>query len=407
MAYEDISRRDGESNFEYHSRLVNGKLTDKTLADVDYTELAEALYGKTFSSDVARRMIYGSKRTLDAILSDGVNSISDEKISADIDDKIIELKKERQRMFDQRRELNKVITQDARYEYLEQVVKSAARDVEKNIGLVFKDIGDKFEDSDSDNEAILVFSDWHYGMITENIYNVYNTDICKYRVRMVVTNVIEKIKLHGCSKLHVALLGDFIHGAINVSARVASEELVVDQLIGVSEIIAQAIIQLAAYVPELVVYATYGNHGRVTANKKESVHKDNLEKIISWWLKERLASYDHVFVLDQGATEFIVMNANGHNVCAVHGDLDNVKSSPTLLSTLLRKQLGIEIDCVILGDKHHRESFEELGVTSMICGALCGADDYANSKRLFSTPSQLLLFINRNGLDAEYRISCV
>lgn len=406
MAYDYISRREGESNLEYHSRLVNGKLTDKTLADVDYTEIAEALYGKAFSSDVARRMIYGSKRTLDAIMLDNSDLTADGKLSADIDDRILELKKERQKMFDQRRELNKVITQDARYEHLENVIRSAARDIENNVGVVFKDTYTRPSDLLSANEAVLVFSDWHYGMVTDNIYNSYNTEICKSRVRSVVESAIEKIKLHGCSTLHVALIGDFIHGAINVSARVASEELVVDQLMQVSEIIAQAIIKLSEYVPSLVVYSTYGNHARVTANKKESVHKDNFEKIIPWWLSERLASYPNVSISTGADTEFIIIDANGYNVCAVHGDIDNVRSSPTLLSTLLRKQYGIDLDCIILGDKHHRESFEELGVVSMICGALCGTDDYANSKRLFSTPSQLMLFFNKQGLDAEYRIAC-
>lgn len=30
------ARRDGESEFAYHKRLVYGKLVDKTLADEDY-----------------------------------------------------------------------------------------------------------------------------------------------------------------------------------------------------------------------------------------------------------------------------------------------------------------------------------------------------------------------------------
>jgi hypothetical protein len=66
----------------------------------------------------------------------------------------------------------------------------------------------------------------------------------------------------------------------------------------------------------------------------------------------------------------------------------------------------MNLEYIILGDKHHRESFEEMGITSMICGSLCGADDYSSNKRLFSTPSQLLLIFNKDGLDAEYRISC-
>ena len=48
-------KRDGdESAFNYHKRLVYGKLVDKTLSDVDYSELSELVYGQQYSSDVAR-----------------------------------------------------------------------------------------------------------------------------------------------------------------------------------------------------------------------------------------------------------------------------------------------------------------------------------------------------------------
>jgi hypothetical protein len=94
-------------------------------------------------------------------------------------------------------------------------------------------------------------------------------------------------------------------------------------------------------------------------------------------------------------------------VCASHGDLDGVKTSPRLLSTLFQKRYGRNIEYVLLADKHHRESFEELGVEALLCGALCGVDEYANGKRLYSTPQQTLLIFNeRDGLDAEYRIRC-
>ena len=65
----DISKRDNESDLDYHKRIIYGKLVDKTLGDIDYAELSEAAYGQQYSSDVARRMFYGSKRTLDLIES--------------------------------------------------------------------------------------------------------------------------------------------------------------------------------------------------------------------------------------------------------------------------------------------------------------------------------------------------
>lgn len=41
-----LAKKDDESQFDYHKRLIYGKLVDKTLSDVDYTELSKLAYGK-------------------------------------------------------------------------------------------------------------------------------------------------------------------------------------------------------------------------------------------------------------------------------------------------------------------------------------------------------------------------
>ena len=41
----------------------------------------------------------------------------------------------------------------------------------------------------------------------------------------------------------------------------------------------------------------------------------------------------------------------------------------------------------------------------MISDALCGTDEYANGKRLYSTPGQLMLVVNEaEGIDATYHL---
>ena len=398
-----LCKRDDETDFQYHKRLVYGKLEDKTLADYDYTELSKYVYGKEFAGDVARRLMYGSKRTLDLLEHERIENVSDDSLLFDLDSKMRDLRKEKQKFFDQRREFNKVLMEQARWEHIEDMLRDAAASPElRNMKIMPSDYG---RDCD-DTEAILVFSDWHYGMVANNIFNTYNTDICKRRVTQIVSSAIERIKLHKCAKLNIFLLGDFIHGALRASARVASEEYTIDQLMSASEIVAQAIYELAGYVDEVYVYSTYGNHARVVPEKKDSIHCDNMERIIPWWLKCRLSECQNVTVVPGEDTEFIFANVCGYDVCASHGDLDAVRNSPRLLTTLMHKTYGKDIDCIILGDKHHRESFDELGVTAMLCGALCGTDDYANGKRLYSTPSQLLLIYNDSGLDAEYRLKC-
>lgn len=402
-----LSRRDGESVVEHHKRLVMGKLVDKTLADYDYTELAKYAYGKEYAPDVARRMFYGSRKTLDLLENEKINGTADKAVLNEIDEKLIELRKERQRFFDQRREYNKLLSADGRKEYMYDCLVAAAEDLYDTVGNVYRDVEISNIEEFGDNEAVLVFSDWHYGMVADNVFNKYDTEVCRQRVTKVVQDAAKRILLHKCKALHIVVLGDLIHGGIHASVRVASEELVCDQLMQVSEILAQSIDYLSQFVEETTVYVTYGNHARTVQNKRDNIHRDNMERIVPWWLEQRLSRNENVSIAPDTQSEFLFVSAAGHDVCASHGDIDSVKSSPRMLTTLFGKQYGKDIEYILLGDKHHIESFEELGVTSMLCGALCGVDDYANDKRLYSTPSQLLLIFNPvDGLDAEYRLKC-
>lgn len=413
--YSPLARRSNETEVDYHKRLIYGKLVDKTLSDYDYSELSKYVYGENYSADVARRMMYGSRRTLEMLDKANIQSAGGQEILNKIEAQTIELKKERQRMFDQRREYNKLSSLEGRQEHLYESLIDAANRLNITVGEVYPDFVNptgvlgELGVPVSDNEAVLVFSDWHYGLKVKNIFNEYDTQICKERVNAVVTSAAERIALHGCQTLHIFVLGDLYHGAIHVGARVASEELVCDQLMQVSEILAQSIEYLSHYVQNVKVYVTYGNHARTVQNKNDSIHRDNMERVVPWWLKARFASCgnDKIEVVEDDGTEFIFANPCGHGICASHGDNDSVKASPRLMATLFHKRYGKDVEYIIQGDKHHRESFEELGTEAVMCGSLCGTDDYANDRRLYSTPSQLLLIVNPEiGIDAEYRLKC-
>lgn len=396
-----IERLNDESDFNYHKRLIYGKLVDKTLSDMDFSELSEPLYGQQYSSDHTRKMMSGSLKTLELAEQEKIDKAKADSAMSDIEARMLDLQKEQQKLSDQRREFKKLLCDDARREHLESALTKAALSLDKTVGKLFGD-NEGFNVT-GNNEAVLVLSDWHYGMTTDNIFNKYDTEVCLKRVNNIINNAINRIIMHGCRKAHIILLGDFVNGGIHVSVRVASEELIIDQLMHVSEILAQCINRISKYVDDVSVYSTYGNHGRIIAKKEASIKSDNIERVIGWWLEQRLSHNDKVSFIND-IDGYLFVNACGHDICATHGDLDSVKTSPRLLSSLMHRELGKNIECIILGDKHHRESFEEFGIVAMICGSLCGTDNYANEKRLFSTPSQLLLIFNEHGLDAEYRL---
>lgn len=399
----NYEKMEHEDQYEYGLRLIETKVEMRP-DDLDWQDIIDAT-GMDCHRDTLRKAVsttpYSGYEVAQYYKRKMAERGGNYDYSAELDAKTYALRKEATKYYDQRREWNKLVDRVARAENLEDRLLASAQAMNAEYPLVqHKDLPDLESD-----EAVIVFSDWHYGMVADNIWGQYNTTICKRRVESLLSTAVAKIKLHRPRRLHILLLGDLAHGAIHVSARVASEELVCDQIMQVSEIVAQAISILANEVDETCVHSTYGNHMRTVQNKKESIHADNLEKLIPWWLKQRLAVRPDVRILESEYHEFICLSVCGSMICATHGDLDTVKGAGRLLNTLFMDRYGFGIDYVILADKHHEESFSELGVKTMMAGCLCGPDEYANSKRLYSNPSQLMVFFNKHhGKDAVYEI---
>ena len=125
---------------------------------------------------------------------------------------------------------------------------------------MLKDMGVYF--LESENEALLCVSDWHLGMVTDNIWNKYDIETCLDRVGVLYHKSKNYLRLNNVNKLHIMVLGDLINGAIHSTVRVASEENTCDQLIHASELLAELVNRLSHYVNEVHVYSTYGNHAR-------------------------------------------------------------------------------------------------------------------------------------------------
>ena len=242
-------------------------------------------------------------------------------------------------------------------------------------------------------------------MVTDNIWNKYNTDICRERVQTLVEYVKHYAKEQKINVLNIALLGDAAHGAIHVGCRIQSDEDTCDQLMHVSEILAEAIAELSTCVNKVNVYSCYGNHLRTVQKKDESKHSDNLEKIIPWWIKERLKNNSKVNIIESPYKEFTRIDILGSKICCVHGDLDNFKNLGVTVNTIFNKVYGESIDYTVSGDKHHLEEFESFGIESILVRSLCGTDEYANNKRLYSDAGQTLIIFNDDyGRECTYHI---
>lgn len=392
-----------EKDLQYIWRIAEAKSAG--LLDMSWPALSELFNRELRGEDepwwdesAYRKPYQNAKAYYEDVFSQMISG----QYSSDIAQQMDELYKLKRQYFDQRREYNKLLAAESRADHLFEYIKGAAEQLNQIRPLDFS--ATKAEMSEA-TEAVICFSDWHYGLVTENIWNCYNTDICRERVEYVVRKAMEYISFHNPAKLHVVLLGDCAHGAIHGSVRVASEEDTCDQIMQAAEIMAESIGNLASMVPETIVYSTYGNHLRTIQNKKDSIHTDNMEKLIPWWLKCRFSNCPYISVVDSEFKEFIKMDVCGNKICAVHGDLDNFKNLGMSVNTIFSKLYGETIDYTISGDKHHLEEFESFDIESILVRSLCGTDNYANDRRLYSNAGQTLMFFTpEDGRQCTYNI---
>jgi len=409
MVQEILKRVSGETEDQCIWRIGQAK-TNGALGDITWPEIADFL-NKEFREDETSYYDSSAYRKKYKNFADAYEGIFSKERFADeqakeslkqIYEARDELYKAKRQFQDQRREYNKILTADARSENLISTLTKAAENLNEA-----KILGShNFPINASDHEAVLVCSDWHYGLVTENIWNTYNVEICKDRVKTLRDKVKTYLNLHRINTLHVLLLGDFVSGAIHSSVRVASEENTCEQLMHVSEMLAEFIDDISHSVNFIKVYSTYGNHARTIQNKEDSIHSDNMERIIPFWLKQRLKSNNKIDIIDSEFYEFIHCNVCGHDIIAVHGDLERFNKLGVDMHTLFSKKCGINVEYTFSGDKHHFESNDFYGIDNVLVSSLCGTDNYANGKRLYSKAGQTLCIFNEeDGKICSYNIT--
>lgn len=407
--FEDIFNEYGLTTETYEQLLADCSNKVQKISDLDWSEICDK-YNLDFNPDTIRK---GAQPPLvgSAFVSEYYKWKESQRDSDTKEDSYFKelqiqkdaIYKEKRKLYDQRREYNKLLISDARAEHLcEELVKSANK-LNEEKPLVFKE---KWFKPNIHKEAVLCWADWHYGMITDNIWNTYNTEICRERVKTLIEITKEFLELNQIDVLTILTLGDAAHGSIHTGCRVQSEEDTCDQLMHVSELMAEAINDLSSVVNHIDVYSCYGNHMRTIQNKNDSIHSDNMEKIIPWWLKQRLQNNTKVEIIESEYKEFTRVNILGSHICAVHGDLEkDFKKIGVTINTIFSKKFGETIDYTISADKHHIEEFEQLGIKSVLVPCLCGTDDHANNGRLYSDAGQTLMIFNDvYGRESTYHI---
>ena len=391
----ELNKKDNETDFQYHRRIVYGKLVDKTLSDYDYSELAKYAYGKEYSPDVARRMFYGSERTLELIDNERLLQTDADALS-DIDKRMIELKKEKQKLIDQRSAFNKIVRERSREEELNEILTDSVR----NGNLPRLNYEMCHIDAD-DNTLLVSLNDIHYGLTVNNAWTTYNPDVCMEMMCKYLDRIVSIAELHHSDKCIVYNCGDSISGNIHLTIQVSNRENVVEQVKGVSELISEFLAELSKHFNSVEYVSVAGNHSRI-ANKDNAPYDERLDDLIEWYLKARLSDFDNIKINTDSrvdATMFAI-NVYGKEYVGVHGDWDGTPTSIAALQAMLQ----CPIYAVLSGHKHHNMRDEVQGVKNIMAGSFVGVDDFCIQRRIYGRPEQMVMVCTSSGIVCSYDI---
>lgn len=395
-----LEKLPGESNIAYHKRLVYGKLVDKTLADADYSELAPLLYGQDYAGDNARKMMYGSLKTLQLMESEGQEAYASSGVDAlgEIEMKKIELQKERQKFFDQRAALNKILRERSRQEELNEIITAAVAN--GNLPpLVYEEPLVSY----SGRDLLVSLNDIHYGAVVNNYWQKYDSDVCRQMFAKYLARVIGIAEETNAENCIVWCNGDEISGNIHYSIAVSNKENVIQQITGVSELISDFLAGLSRHFNRVQFVSIPGNHSRLNPNKDLALNAERLDDLVEWYLEARLQNFENVEI---GAgvrvdPTIYMIDIRGNTYVGVHGDFDDLDKKVQSLQTMV----GRPIYAVLSGHLHHNKIDTVQGIKTVMAGSFLGMDDYCVSKRIFGAPEQLVCVVGEDGIICSYDVA--
>ena len=378
--------------------IVIGKLVDRTIDD-DYEELSERLFGEgnCFSASEVRKRMYGMKAIIEAIERDGEESIRDADTLSALDVKKIELQMERQKFYDQRNAFNRLIRERSRQEELNEILVEAVKS-----GNLPQLHYERFDIAPSDNDLLVSLNDIHYGANVSNFWNTYNSDVCREMMCRYLDRIISIGETHRSENCVVWANGDEISGNIHQSIAVTNKENVIEQIKGVSELIAEFLAELSRNFSNVTFVSVAGNHSRIEPNKDRALISERLDDLVEWYLGARLQNFENITI---GGGEKIdhtiyLVDVRGQTYCGVHGDFDGSASKVQALQAMA----GKPIYAVLSGHLHHNKIDEVQGVKTIMAGSFLGMDDYCVQKRIVGRAEQMVCVCDENGVRCSYGI---
>lgn len=391
MGYMNYYKENNETIKEYKLRLFR----NKDLYGLNTEQIAQLINNETGDnfSESAYRKWY---RPYQEGYEDGIQSVlENDSLLDEYEEKRLEFEKEKVKFRDYRNSYNKIIREQARNE--------------SNLDLILDAIAKKEpypvpHDNNTityttNNDLLVCLNDIHYGAVINNHWNQYNSDIAYDRLCEYFHKIIQIKETHHARNCYVCANGDLISGNIHLGVDLTNRENLIEQVIGVSEILSSFLVNLSFCFEHVTFAVVAGNHSRLRKKKTDSLY-ERLDDLIPWYLKARLQDNQSVTIVDDTIDKTLnIINIQGKNYLNVHGDYDGIKTVEKVISMVDKPIYG-----VCFGHLHHNVTDWVQGYKVLMSGSLMGMDDLCVSRRILGKAQQLVCVCNKEGVIATYDV---
>lgn len=391
----ELSRQNNEPLEDYLWRL--GSLKERGFCTLTWPQLTEIL-NEEAGEDTHYTESYWRKRyrqmTLDKQTKEALETQKTVKKNASIVGLLASMERQRVRTRDERTAYSKFLREQARREDMFDLLQDSIERLEPVPPVAVQ--------RSRSRAVYAMLSDVHYGISFTAYENCYDSEIAKQRVMTYAAEIIRIGQEQNASTCYVSLMGDMISGNIHSSIRVENRENIIQQVTGVSELVASFLYELAKNFDSVIVNSVDGNHSRVEKSLEDAMREERLDSLIPWYCKTRLENCRNVSfeenTIDPTIASFEIFSKF---YVAVHGDMDgDLKQS---VQRIERKS-GNVVDYILAGHMHVAEArFEDVGYIRN--GCVCGSgDEYTAKKRLSGPAVQVCLVVDHTGVCAFYPV---
>ena len=390
----DLNKRTDESELQYIWRLALAK--DSGTLDMTWEELANIFnenLDTNYGSSAFRKKFQQAQHFYDDVFS----KMESDNYSNELMKQKRELERLKIQFRDERNAWNKQNYSDARVEQKLDCLEEELKDLGR-INYPEHEI----TDINSDNDMLVILSDFHIGQCFDSAWGKYDSDIAAKRIEQLAEKVRKVAYKHKSENLYVAIAGDLISGSIHKSIAITNRENVITQIKIASKLIINFCYNMSKYFNHVYITNVAGNHSRID-KKDDALHSERLDDLVGWVVNSSLQHIKNITFygnrLDIGIAE---MNIRGKNYVSVHGDYD--KFSKGGVENLVM-MIGYIPYAVLFGHLHVCSLDECNGVKMIRGGSLAGAgDQYTIEKRLSGKPAQMICICNNQGVECYYPV---